>query len=61
MLTLLHRFGFCRCFGRPRPVGFPAADVRWDEALDAPRAEFESCLSLRPGVDCLDKWIDLNA
>jgi hypothetical protein len=61
MQALLDRIAFCRCFGRRRLTGFPAADMQWDEAHDTPGSEVESGPTLRPGVKSLERWIDLNA
>jgi hypothetical protein len=53
----------CRCFDAERPLPLrsltlPARHVR-DDQSSALRSDARPYL--RPGVDCLQRWIDLNA
>ncbi|HVS37356.1 MAG TPA: hypothetical protein VMS17_17475 [Gemmataceae bacterium] len=60
MQPILDRIPLCRCFADDRPA-LPGAVRPIRDVGDPVRMDRESPLSLRPDVNCLQRWIDLNA
>jgi hypothetical protein len=60
MQNVLDRKSICSCCARELPAHASELGVGPSRGI-APAPESESNPFLRPGVDCLERWLDLNA